>query len=120
MILRTDGIGEPLPADADPPADLAPVHGGGAEFLRFRALMAIAIDNAKRRDACVAEGEDDVCGSDLAHELVERIAVTVLVALRRPQIAAVDFLAKGLVLVDPPIAHAPSCLYGLSQGPFSG
>src|ERR1700728_2297797 len=65
VILRTDGIGKPLPANADPPADLTPVNAGSAEFLGLRALAAIAADDAERRNACVAEREDDVSGSDL-------------------------------------------------------
>src|ERR1700676_157323 len=120
MILRTDGVGEPLPADADPPADLAPVHAGGTEFLRLRALQAVATDNAKCGNSGVEERENNVPGSDLTHELVEGIAVTVLVALGRPQIAALDLLAEGPVLIDPPIAHALFRPYSLSQGPFPG
>jgi len=45
---------------------------------------------------------------DLAHEFVEGIAVTVLVALRGPQIAALNLLAESLVLIHPPIAHSYS------------
>src|ERR1700691_4958539 len=106
MVLWANGIHESLPAHAAPPADLTPVRAGGPEFLRLRALAAIAAHDAERGDACVAEGEDDVSGRDLTHELVEGIAVAVLVALGRPEIAALDLLAEGLVLVDPPISHS--------------
>src|SRR5271166_6457232 len=108
VILGTDGVVEPPPPDAGPPTDLAPVHAGRAEFLRLRALPAIATDDAERGNACVAEREDDVSGRDLAHKFVEGIAVTVLVALGRPQIAALNLLAERLILVDPPIAHLSS------------
>jgi hypothetical protein len=75
------------------------------QFLRFRALPAITTDDAERRDARVEEREDDVARCNLAHEFVERIAVAVLVTLWGPQITALDLLAEGLILVDPPIAH---------------
>src|ERR1700739_5109867 len=98
-------MARPKPQTPRPPADLAPVGPGGTEFLRLRALPAIPADDAERRDARVEEREDDVTGCNLAHELVERIAVAVLVALRGPEITALGLLAEGLVLVDPPIAH---------------
>src|SRR6185312_6183759 len=107
VILGTDRIGKTLLANAHPPADLAPVRAGGAEFLRLRALSAIAADDAEGSNARVAEREDDVAGRDLPHELVEGIPVSVLVALWRPEVPALDLLAEGLILIDPPIAHAP-------------
>lgn len=53
--LRPDGIGQALPADANPPANLAPVRAGVAEFLWFRALTTVATDDDERSDACIAE-----------------------------------------------------------------
>src|SRR6185437_16371460 len=104
-ILGTDSVSEPLPADANSPADLAPICAGVAEFLRLGAFTAISADDPERGDARIAEREDDVTGSHLSHELVEGVAMPVLIALGRPQIAALDFLAEGLVLVDPPVTH---------------
>jgi hypothetical protein len=57
----------------------------------------------------VSRKEDDVARRDLAHGLVEGIAGFVSVALGRPEIAAGDFVAVGLVLVDPPVAHQREC-----------
>jgi hypothetical protein len=87
------------------PADRLPVAAGRAELRRLRALVAIGARDAGRGDARVAEGADDVARRDFAHGLVEGIAGFICVALGRPEIAAGDFVAVGLVLVDPPIAH---------------
>ena len=45
---------------------------------------------------------------------LERITITVGVALRRPEISALNFVAKGLVLIDPPIAHVKYFTQGTS------
>jgi hypothetical protein len=43
------------------------------------------------------------------HELVELIACLVLVSFVRPKVTAFDFMAVGLVLVDPPVAYLVAC-----------
>jgi hypothetical protein len=53
----------------------------------------------------VEKGKDEVARFNKAHILVKLIERTILVALRRPQIAAVDLVLPGLVLVHPPIGH---------------
>ena len=57
-------------------------------------------------DASVAEGEHDVAGRHLSHVLVELIADSVRVSLRRPHEAPADFGPIRLVLIDPPVPHS--------------
>src|SRR5690349_20187078 len=104
-----DAVRQLAEGHVDLPADRLPIAAGRAELRRLRALAAIGARDAERGDACVAEGEDDVARRYLAHGLVEGIAGFVSVALGRPEIAAEDFVAVGLVLVDPPVAHPARC-----------
>src|SRR3546814_13356924 len=50
-------------------------------------------------------GEHEVAGCRSAHVVVEAVAGAVRVALRRPQVGAVDLLTDGLLVVDPPVAR---------------
>jgi len=105
VTLGVDAVVQLANAHVYLPADRLPVAAGLAELRRLWALVAIGARDAERGDARVAEGEDDVARRDLAHGLVEGIAGFVSVTLGRPEIAAGDFVAVGLVLVDPPVAH---------------
>jgi len=104
VALAVDAVRQLAKIHVDLPADRLAVASGRAELRRLRALVAIGTRDAER-DARVAEGDDDVARRDLAHGLVEGIANFVSVALGRPEIAAGDFVAVGLVLVDPPVAQ---------------
>src|SRR3546814_7011475 len=53
----------------------------------------------------VRERKHHVTRRDLAHEVIERVASPIPVALGRPQIPARHLVAVRLVLVDPPVAH---------------
>src|SRR3546814_9479974 len=53
----------------------------------------------------VRERKHHVTRRDLAHEVIERVATPIPVALGRPQIPARHLVAVRLVLVDPPVAH---------------
>src|SRR3546814_8115415 len=53
----------------------------------------------------VRERKHHVTRCDLAHEVIERVATPIPVALGRPQIPARHLVAVRLVLVDPPVAH---------------
>src|SRR3546814_1324127 len=64
-------------------------------------------------------GEHEVAGCRSAHVVVEAVAGAVRVALRRPQVGAVDLLTDGLLVVDPPVArHATSLArrHGAARG----
>ena len=92
-----------------PPAGAwMPIGPDGTELIRFRAFVAIGLGDSNGRYRLVPKGEDDVTRRDLAHVLIELITCAVLIALRRPQIAASELLIEGLILVDPPEAHARS------------
>jgi hypothetical protein len=103
VALGVDAVRQLAKAHVELPADCLPVAAGRAELRRLRALVAIRARDAERGDARVAEGEDDVARRDLAHGLAEGTAGFVSVALGRLEIAAGDFVAVGLVLVDPPL-----------------
>jgi hypothetical protein len=105
VALGVDAVVQLTKAHVYLPADRLPVAAGRAELRWLRALVATGARDAERGDARVAEGEDDVARCDFAHGLVEGVAGFVSVALGRPEIAAGDFVAVGLVLVDPPVAH---------------
>jgi hypothetical protein len=94
-----------LPLDVDPPADLLPVAADVAELAGLGVLVGVGGRDAEGLDAGIGEAEDEVSGRDLAHRVVERVPAPAGVALGRPEIAAGEFVAEGLVLVHPPIAH---------------
>ena len=105
MILRTNPIGQLGETDCHSPADIFPVLTCGSEFLGPRAFPAIGLSHSDREDPGVREGEDQITRCDFAHRFIEGISGAIGIALGRPQIPASDFVAVGLVLVDPPIAH---------------
>jgi hypothetical protein len=82
------------------PANRLLVAAGRPEPSRLRALVAIGARYAERGDAHVAEGEDDVALRDFARGLLEGMASLVSVAFERLEIAAGDFVAVSLVLID--------------------
>ena len=61
--------------------------------------------NADRLDVSVCKGEHHITRCNLPHEVIERVAATIPVALGRPQITARYLVAISLVLIDPPVAH---------------
>ena len=73
-----------------------------------RALPTVGLSDADSGDSGIHERKDQVTGRYLSHRLVEGIASAVSVALRRPKIAARDFLTECLVLIDPPVPHSDS------------
>ena len=105
VILGTNPVGELGEGDRHSPADIFPVLTCGSEFLRPRAFPAIGLSHPDRENAGVREGEDQITRCDFAHRFIKGISTAVRIALGRPQIPASDFVAVGLVLVDPPIAH---------------
>jgi hypothetical protein len=59
-------------------------------------------------DGCnsgIHEREDQIARRDFAHALIKGIVVPVRVALRRPEISALDLMAERLILISPPVAH---------------
>jgi len=92
-------------AHRDLPADILPVLARIAELKGFRTFPAIGLCGAYGANVGILEGEDDVSWRNLAHGLVEGVPVSVGVPLGRPEVSALDFVAVGLILVHPPIAH---------------
>jgi hypothetical protein len=87
------------------PANVFPILPCVPEFLWLWAFPAIRLSNPNSEDSGVDEGENEIARRDLAHGLVKGISRTVDVAFGRPNITAPQFVAVGLVLVDPPKAH---------------
>lgn len=69
------------------------------------ALPAIGLGNSNREDASVHEGENEVARRNFTHRFVEGISRLVCIAFWRPEIAALNFMAVSLVLINPPITH---------------
>jgi len=74
-LLRAYAIAELREGGLDLPPDVTPVRTGRAKFGRLRAFVAVRLHDAYGGDARVAERQDDVAGRDLAHGLVEVIAI---------------------------------------------
>lgn len=108
MILRSNPIEERRKVDFHLPADVFPILAGASKFDRLWALPAIGLSYTNRLYSSIHEGEDQITWGDFAHGFVEWIPCTVGVALRRPEIAALHFVAVGLILIDPPVAHTPA------------
>ena len=81
VIRRSYLVGEDLVADVDLPPDQAPIRSGGAELRRLRALVGIGPRDADRPEVRALEGEHEVSRSNLAHEFVDWVAISVLAAL---------------------------------------
>lgn len=85
--------------------DVVPVSSSLTELLGLGALITIGSRDADGGDASINKWHDQVAWCDLAHGFVEGISIAVGVALWCPEISALKFVAEGLILIDPPIAH---------------
>ena len=105
MILGANFVFKLGELNRDFPADVFLVLPGRAELGWFWVLPAIRLSNTNGCDAGIDEGEDQIARRYFAHGLVERIPCAICIALRRPEVTALNLMAVGLVLVDPPVAH---------------
>ena len=87
VILRPDLVGKLCKLDLHPPANAFPVLASTSELQRFRAFPCVRLNDADSQYPRVHEREDQVARRHLTHQLIERIAGAVGVALRRPQIS---------------------------------
>src|SRR6185312_6169080 len=92
------------------PTDLVPIGTGVAELQGLGCLVGMGGRVADGLDVGVGKGKYGVTRCDFSHEVVERIACIVFLALWGPQVTARYFMPVGLFLVYPPIAHAIWCL----------
>jgi hypothetical protein len=112
MVCGSNLVMERNKVDSNPPTNRFPVQADSAEFGRFGTLVTIGRYNPKGTIRVSNEGKNKVAGCYLPHELVKRVSRTIGFALRRPEIAACDFLLIRLVLVYPPVAHGDVTLSG--------
>ena len=110
VVRRSDGPLDRRETNVNFPADVRPVRARRAKLDGLRAFVTIRLGDADGADKRALKAEDDVARRDLAHELVEGIAGFVSVALGRPELAAGDFVAVSVVLVE----YASSAIVGLS------
>ena len=105
MVLRSDAVGQLRELHLHFPTDVFPVLTRTSELQRLGVLPAIGLSDPNREYSSVHEGEDQIARGDFTHRLVKGIPCTVGVALGRPEITALNFVAVGLILIDPPVAH---------------
>jgi hypothetical protein len=99
VVLRTDLIVHDAVIDRYEPAVLRPVRARCAEVGLWSRLRRSGHDS-DRLDARIAEREHDVAGRNLSHVLVELVAGSIRVLLRRPHEAPSDFSPVRLILID--------------------
>lgn len=110
-VLRADGRRERRPEDRQVPAFVAPVGTGLAELAGLGGGDGELGDAADIGDLAVCVGQHEVARRGAPHGLVELVVGAVALALRRPQVLAVNFLTVRLPVIDPPEArHAPTRL----------
>src|ERR1017187_5191299 len=106
VILRPDLATQDRKIHPPPPADIAPIHSGAAEFNGSRALVTIGRDYSDGRYSRVCEGEHHISGRNFPHVFVEGVSGLARFALRGPEVSPLHFLPICLVLIDPPVAHS--------------
>src|SRR4029078_12207528 len=105
VVLWTNLVGKLSELYFHSPANAFPVLASTSKLQRFRAFPCVRLNDADRQYPRVREREDQVARRRLTHRFIERITGAIGIALGRPQVTACDFLAVGLVLVHPPVAH---------------
>jgi hypothetical protein len=73
MVLRTGAVGEGGEVHPDAPANFVPVQTDTTKFSGPGALVAKGCGSADRNNPSIHEGEDEVAGWNLSHELIERV-----------------------------------------------
>jgi hypothetical protein len=110
MILGANLVQKRNEIDSRPPTNCLPIQAHPSEFGGLWTLIAIRHDCSDGDYAGVNEGKNEVSRCHFPHEFIERVPRSVGVALRRPEITALDLLPICLVLVYPPVAHVASIL----------
>ena len=87
------------------PSNNVPGFADVAELGRARARVAIGNGKPSASEAGGRIGEDHVARNDFAEKIVVAVAGTVSIALGRPDVAAFKFMAEGLIVINPPVAH---------------
>jgi hypothetical protein len=105
VLRRTDREPQFREPNIDPPSDSIPIRTGRPELGGLWRFVRMGHGKPDRLDKRVGKGEHCVGRCDLSHEVVEGIANITLLSLRRPEVSAAYFMAVGLVLVYPPVAH---------------
>src|SRR5450631_1087809 len=105
MILGTNLVEKRNEIDPGPPSDCLPIQSHPSELGGFWTLIAIGGDYSNGGNESVHERENEVPGCDLSHEFIKGVSCSVGIALRRPEISALDLLPIRLVLIYPPVAH---------------
>src|SRR6267378_7875301 len=110
MILGANLVQKRNEIDPHPPSNRLPIQAHSSEFGGLWTLIAIRRDCPNGDDASINERENKVSRCHLSHEFIKRVSRSVGIALRRPEITALDLLSICLVLVYPPVAHVASIL----------
>ena len=77
FIRRPNHVDQPQIPNMDLPPDLAPVLPRAAKFRGLGRLEACPLRNTDRRNPRITKGVDQIARSDIPHEVVKGIAVTV-------------------------------------------
>src|SRR5437868_6835743 len=110
MILGANLVQKRNEIDPHPPSDCLPIQAHSSEFGGLGTLVTIGRDRPNGDDTSINERENKVSRYHLSHEFVKWVSRSVGIALRRPEITALDLLPIRLVLVYPPVAHVAPCL----------
>ena len=107
VVERTNLLHQRSEPNLDTPANLVPVSTSTSELDGLGCLVTESLHNANGSDQSVAVAEYDIAGSGDAHVLIELVIASVRSPLGRPKVTARCLLAERLILVNPPVAHAP-------------
>ena len=97
----------------DSPTDGFPVGAYLAELKRLWCLIGVRGNEAHGLDPCIRKREHHIAGRNFAHKIVEWITGAVSISLGRPKITPAHFVTIGLILVNPPGAHAARLLMNM-------
>ena len=106
MIFRADGVREFKKTNLNFPSNILPIVARQSKFQRLGAFPAVAFSDADRKNAGIFKRKDQVPWGNLPHGFVEWISSTIRISFGRPKIAANDFMAIGLILINPPKSHS--------------
>src|SRR5512144_2400164 len=104
-LLRHKWLRYQVPVNRHDPAVLGPVRPSLTEFRRFRARRCRESDDAELPDLCLSVREHDIARYTAPHVVIGFVAVSITLCLRRPNVAAFNFLLIRLFVVDPPESH---------------
>src|SRR5580693_7280202 len=107
MLFRPHLPIERLEIYVHPPTDDIPSFADVAKFSGSGACIAVGGGEAGTAYLAIGVGKNDIARRHFPEKIIKTVACSVALAFGRPNIATFELVSKGLLVIDPPVAHEP-------------